>query len=381
MRSHIKLGRVFGIEIGIDYSWFIIAWLIVFSLAGLFKAGNSSWSPALVWGSALITAVLFFVSLLAHELAHSLVARAHGLPVKRITLFALGGVSVIEKEAPDAKTEFLIAIVGPVTSLVLGGAMVLLAWAAGGRLDATGQTPGVAILLWLGVTNIGLGVFNLLPGFPLDGGRVLRALVWWITGSMERATRIAARTGQVIAIIFIGYGIYRFFRGYGLGALWISFIGWFLLQAAGANYQEVELKHALAGMRAGDLMSRDCAEVPGPTSVQDFVDEFLLRTGGRCFFVTVQGRVAGMITSHEVRKLERNLWQVTPVQQIMMPLDKLHAVAPETEAMEALEVMAREDLNQLPVVSDHQVEGMLSRRNILEAIRSRREFSGLGRSS
>jgi CBS domain-containing protein len=191
---------------------------------------------------------------------------------------------------------------------------------------------------------------------------------------MERATMIAARAGQVMAVIFIGLGIYQFFRGAGLNGLWIAFIGWFLLQAASAQYQELELKNALVGVRASDLMSRDCAQVPGPTRVQDFVDEFLLRTGRRCFFVTVQDKIAGLITSHEVRALERSLWPLTPVQQIMKPMDKLHVVAPQTAAMEALEIMAREDLNQLPVVSDHHVEGMLSRGNILEALRSRREL-------
>jgi Zn-dependent protease/CBS domain-containing protein len=376
MGSHIKLGRVFGIEIGIHYSWFIIAWLITFSLAAHFRSVNRDWTSALVWSAAVLTAILFFLSLLAHELSHSLVARAHKLPVRRITLFALGGVSLIEKEAADAKAEFLIAIVGPITSVVIGAAMYWIAKGLGGSPDAGPQTPGVAILYWLGIVNLGLGVFNMLPGFPLDGGRVLRALAWWTTGSMERATRVAARTGQVMAVIFIAIGIYRFFGGAGLGGLWIAFIGWFLLQAAGANYQEVELKSALAGVRAGDLMSRDCAEIPGPTSVQDFVDEFLLRTGRRCFFVTVQGRIAGLITAHDVRPLDRSLWPVTPVQQIMKPLDKVHAIAPETAAMEALELMAREDLNQLPVISDHHVEGMLSRGNILEALRSRRELQG-----
>jgi Zn-dependent protease/CBS domain-containing protein len=375
MESHIKLGRVFGIEIGIHYSWFIIAWLITFSLAAQFRSVNRDWSPTLVWSAALVTAILFFLSLLAHELSHSLVARAHKLPVRRITLFALGGVSVIEKEATDAKTEFLVAIVGPITSVVIGGVLFGVFKALGGNPNAP-QTPVIAIVYWLGYINLGLGVFNMLPGFPLDGGRVLRALAWWTTGSVERATRVAARTGQVMAIIFIGIGIYRFFGGAGLGGLWIAFIGWFLLQAAGANYQEVELKSALAGVRAGDLMSRDCAEVPGPTSVQDFVDEFLLRTGRRCFFVTVQGRIAGLITPHDVRALDRSLWPVTPVQQIMKPLEKVRAVTPETAAMEALELMAREDLNQLPVISNHHVEGMLSRSNILEALRSRRELRG-----
>jgi Zn-dependent protease/CBS domain-containing protein len=375
MGSHIKLGRVFGIEIGIHYSWFIIAWLITFSLAAQFRSVNHAWSSNVVWSAAVLTAILFFLSLLAHELSHSLVARAHKLPVQRITLFALGGVSVIEKEAPDAKTEFLVAIVGPITSVVIGGALFGVFKALGGNSSGP-QTPGVAILYWLGYINLVLGAFNMLPGFPLDGGRVLRALAWWTTGNMERATRIAARAGQVMAIIFIGIGIYRFFGGAGLGGLWIAFIGWFLLQAAGANYQEVELKSALAGVRAGDLMSRDCAEVSGPISVQDFVDNFLLRTGRRCFFVTVQDRMAGLITPHEIRALDRKLWPVTPVQQIMKPLDKVRAVTPETAAMDALELMAREDLNQLPVISDHRVEGMLSRSNILEALRSRRELQG-----
>jgi Zn-dependent protease len=383
MRSHITLGRVFGIEIGLDYSWFIIAWLITFSLAQHFRSTNGEWSPNLIWGAAILTAVLFFLSLLAHELAHSLVARAHNVPVHQIRLFALGGVSVIEKEATTAKTEFLIAIVGPVTSVALGGIMLLLAEAASGKpiLPLAGAHPGprpqslgVAILFWLGITNLGLGVFNMLPAFPLDGGRILRALVWWITGKMDRATRVAARSGQLMAVFFIGIGIYQFFHGAGLGGLWIAFIGWFLLQAAGANFFEAEMKHALAGLNAGDLMSRDCTAVPGHISVQDFVDEFMLRTGRRCFYVTVQDRIAGLVTPHEVRSLERSLWPVTPLQQVMKRLDQVRAVAPETAAIDALEVMAREDLNQLPVVSGPGVVGMLSRANIMEALRSRREL-------
>lgn len=371
MRSHIKVGRVFGIEIGLHYSWFIIAWLIAFSLVAQFRNANRDWSPAVVWSSALVTAIPFFGCLLAHELAHSLVARAHHLPVRSITLFALGGVSLIEKEAPDAKTEFLIAIVGPLTSVVLGALMWWGAKAFGAKPGAAPATPGVAILYWLGTINLGLGIFNMLPGFPLDGGRVLRALAWWLTGSMERATKIAARTGQVMAVVFIAAGIYQFFRGAGWNGLWIAFIGWFLMQAASAQYHELELKHALVGMRASDLMSRDCIQVPGPTSVQDFVDEFLLQSGRRCFFVNVQGNIAGLITPHEVRALDRSLWAVTPVQQIMKPLDKLRVIAPDATATEALEMMAREDLNQLPVVSDHHVEGMLSRGHILEAIQLR----------
>lgn len=378
MRSHIKIGRVFGIEIGIHYSWFIIAFLIAFSLQEQFRATNRNWSPGLTWAVAVLTAVLFFVCLLAHELAHSLVARGYKLPVREITLFALGGVSVIEKEAPSARSEFLIAIVGPLTSVVLGLILLGVAGALGGH--GSTRTAGMAILFWLGEINIMLGVFNLIPGFPLDGGRVLRAIVWGITGRMERATVIASRVGQGMAVIFIALGIYWFFLGgtaHGVNGLWIAFIGWFLLQAASANYAEVELKHVLAGIHASDLMSRDCAQVPGYISVQEFVDNFVLRSSTRCFFVNVQDRIAGLVTPNEVRALDRDAWSNTPVQQIMKPLEKLHAIAPETGALEALEMMAREDLNQLPVVVDHHIQGLITRSNIMAALRSRRELGSL----
>jgi Zn-dependent protease/CBS domain-containing protein len=315
--------------------------------------------------------MLFFTSLLAHELSHSLMARARKLPVSRITLFALGGVSVIEKEPPNALTEFLVTIVGPLTSVVLG--LVLRGLAYWMRQDPE-ATPGLAILYWLGYINISLGIFNMLPGFPLDGGRVLRSVIWGATHNLERATRIASRVGQMIAILFILTGIYQFFRGAGLGGLWISFIGWFLLQSAGANYLEVKIKHALEDLSAGDLMSRDCATVDGSISVQDFVDHYLLRTGRRCFVVTSQDRISGLITGHEVRALDRSQWPITPVQGIMKPIDKVRAVSPETPAMQVLEMMAKDDLNQVPVTADQKLVGMLTRSEILEAVRSRLEL-------
>lgn len=375
MRSHITLGRIFGIEVGIHYSWFIIALLITFSLADHFRMVNKDWSPNVVWGASLLTALLFFLGLLAHELSHSLVARARKLPVSRITLFALGGVSVIEKESPDAKTEFLVAIVGPISSVVIGGIMIGIVSLLGGKPDAT---PGSAILYYLGWINISLGVFNMLPGFPLDGGRVLRSIIWGATHNMERATRAASRVGQGVAVLFILAGIYQFFRGAGIGGLWIAFIGWFLLQAAGANYLEVEVKHALAGLRAADLMSRECPLVEGAMSVQEFVDHFLLRTGRRCFLVTAMDRLAGLVTPHEVRTVDRELWPVTPVQQIMKPLGKVRSVRPETPVTEVLEMMAKEDLNQVPVVSERGIEGMLARGDILQALRSRMELRKAG---
>ena len=219
MRSQIKLGRIGGIEIGLHYSWFVIALLIAFSLAAHFRSINPVWSPVSIWAAALITCVLFFVTLLLHELAHSLVARSRGLTVRAITLFALGGVSQIESEAPDAKSEFWIAIVGPLTSFLIGVLCIGLAAALGWTPGREPRTPVPAVLVWLGYINVGLAAFNMIPGYPLDGGRVLRAIAWWITHSMERATRIAATSGQVVAFLITVYGIYRFFVGASFGGL------------------------------------------------------------------------------------------------------------------------------------------------------------------
>jgi len=200
MQAQIKLGRVAGILVGLHYSWFIIAALITLSLSGHFHTVAPGWSDAVVWSAAIITGLLFFVALLAHEMAHSLVAKAYGLKVRSITLFALGGVSQIESEASDAKSEFWIAIVGPLSSLVIGFALLLVARLSGWLPGTDPATPVMAVLLWLGYINIMLAAFNMVPGYPLDGGRVLRALIWWITHNADRATRLAAQVGQAVDV-------------------------------------------------------------------------------------------------------------------------------------------------------------------------------------
>jgi Zn-dependent protease len=254
LRSQIKLGRIFGIEIGLHYSWFLIALLIVFSLSSQFHTSNPQWGDGLILSLAVATAILFFVSLLVHELAHSIVASSNGLPVKEITLFALGGVSQIEKNPTSATLEFWMAFVGSLTSAAIGGICLLMARALGGA----SSNPWMAMLLWLGYINLTLAAFNLIPGYPLDGGRVLRAIIWWKTGDADRSTRAAAKTGQAVALAFIAFGIFQFFGGAGVGGLWIAFIGWFLLQAARETYVQVGLAHALEGVRVADVMTRDC---------------------------------------------------------------------------------------------------------------------------
>ena len=253
MRSNVKLGRIAGIEIGLHYSWFVIAALIVWSLGQRFHQFNQSWSMSEVWIAALLTAVLFFVSLLLHELAHSLVAQKRGLKVTAITLFALGGVSQIKDDATDAKTEFWVAIVGPLTSLVIGLGCLGIAVAVGWHRSIEPRTTVTSVLVWLGYINISLAAFNMIPAFPLDGGRVLRSIIWAATKNQNRSTRIAAVIGEVVAVLFIMYGIWRYFSGAGFGALWIAFIGWFLLEAAGASYAQARRKvTATPGMHVSD---------------------------------------------------------------------------------------------------------------------------------
>lgn len=370
MRSQIQLGSVFGIKIGLHYSWFIIALLIVFSLSSQFHASNPQWGDGVILAVAIATALLFFVSLVLHELAHSLVATSNQLPVKEITLFALGGVSQIEKNPTSAKIEFWMAFVGPLTSAVIGAiCMTLARW-----MGNPAANPGIAILLWLGYINLTLAAFNLVPGYPLDGGRVLRALIWWKTGDADRSTQIAATVGQVVAFGFIAVGIFQFFAGAGIGGLWIAFIGWFLLQAARESYVQVGLAHALQGVRVADVMTRDCPTVDGWLNLQNFVEHELLRSGRRCFIVVEKGEVAGLVTPHEIKQIERAKWPYMTLHDVMRPLEELHAVAPDAPLTSALESMRRYDLNQLPVISNSHLEGILSRAELLSYVQTHAEF-------
>lgn len=265
-------------------------------------------------------------------------------------------------------------IIGPITSFVIGVVLLALAYAGGWTWHAEAATPGLAILVWLGYINILLAVFNMIPGFPLDGGRVLRAIIWGITKSAERSTRIAARVGQLVGTGFIVYGIFEFFRGAGFNGLWLAFIGWFLLNAAGASYLQITTSKALRGVNVAQVMSRDCESVEGSIPLQDFVDHYLLRTGRRCFVVVDNGQTAGLITPAEVRQVPRDDWNVTSVRAAMKPLERIHAVSPDTPVMTAIEIMAREDVNQLPVVSNGHLEGIVTRAHVLEILQARSEL-------
>lgn len=368
MHSQIKLGRIFGIEIGLHYSWFVIAILIAFSLATHFHQIRPDWSQQAVWSAAVITAILFFAALLLHELAHSIVAKSRGLNVHAITLFALGGVSQIESEPSDAKSEFWIAIVGPLTSLIIGAIFIGITRLWSGATAAEAPTVTVAVLRWLGYINIALAAFNMIPGYPLDGGRILRSILWWISGSAQRATRWASQVGQAVGFLFILFGLYRFFVGANFGGLWLAFIGWFLLDAARSSYLQTGVIADLRNRKVQDLMERNCATVPGYLSLRDFVDEYLLHSAGRCFLVTQDGRAMGVITPNETRAVPRDEWPQTSVQSVMRPLNKLLAVPPDMPAVKAVELMSRENVQELPVIADGKLEGIFSRSQLFRFI-------------
>ena len=374
MRAHIKVGRIAGITVGLHYSWFIIALLIIFSLADHFHSVTPQWNTRVIWTSAIVTGLLFFAALLLHELAHSLVAKAYGLRVQAITLFALGGVSQIETDVPDAKTEFWMAIAGPITSAVIGMACLGTDWMIGWLPGKAPASPAVAVLLWLGYINLVLAGFNMIPGFPLDGGRVLRAVIWWITHNADLSMRLAAQAGEAVAFAFIVLGLMRFFVGASFGGLWTAFIGWFLLDASRTSYAQTELLSEMRDRRVGEVMERDCPTVDGKMSLDQFVDENLLPTGLRCFIVEEDDHVAGLITPNEVKGVERALWPSTRVDRVMRPLRELRIVAPDTPAIQALHIMSQEDVNQLPVVSNGRLEGIFSRAHVLRFLQIRAEL-------
>jgi len=381
MRNGLRIGRLFGITISVDWSWLLIFWLILWNLATGFAQVHPTWGAGLTWGLALVAALLFFASVLAHELAHSLVARAQDIPVRNITLFLFGGVSNLEQEPGSPRAEFLMAIVGPITSLVIGG-ICLLAAGAFRRLPAdaaanpatafTALDPLTTLLLWLGPINILLGIFNLVPGFPLDGGRVLRAILWGATGSFRTATRWAAGVGQVIAWLLIAGGIAMIFGVevpfFGVGVvsgLWLAFIGWFLSSAARQSVQQVVVHDLLAGVPAARLMHSNGPTVSPTISVGDLVQHYVLGTDERAFPVLDGEQLAGLVTLEDIRKVARAAWDTTTVRAIMTPADQLASVTPQDDAAAVLDTLMQRDVRQVPVIAAGHLVGMVRRRDIM----------------
>lgn len=370
MKAALRLGNLFGIDVTVDYSWFIVFGLVAWSLAGhVFPMGYPDWPRGLMWGLGLLTSLLFFASVLAHEFGHSLVSQRSGVPVRRITLFIFGGLAEITGEPRRPGDEFAMALAGPAVSLVLGLAFLALSRVAGPG------TPLEGLASWLGRINLTLAAFNLIPGFPLDGGRVLRALVWGATGSLARATRLAATSGQVVAYGFMAWGLFQGFGGNWVNGIWLIFIAWFLLGAAQTSVRQLTLQELLRGHTAREVMMADCPRVAPDLSIQQLVDDHLLASGRRCFPVVSDGAVVGIVTLADVKRVPRAQWEATPIRRAMTPLDQLKAVRPDESLYNVLERLAAADVNQLPVVENGRFLGIVARDNVLRVIQTKAELA------
>ena len=372
MRASLKLGRIAGIEVGVHYTWFFAFFLITWSLAsGLFLRQYPGWGPATYWITAAAASLLLFTSVLVHELAHSLFARARGLPAHSITLFIFGGVSNLGAEAERPRDEFVVAVVGPLASLLVAGVSWLLLWSAG----SLGQ-PVAATFRYLALINVMLAVFNLLPGFPLDGGRVLRSLLWAKTKSFSRATRIAARVGQVFGWLLIGVGLLLALSGSLLSGVWMALIGWFLSSAADASRRELTSRGRFRGVRVDQVMDPAMVTVPPDTVVRELVMDYFLRQGRRALPVSRDGVLEGIVSVTDARGVSQDRWDHVLVGDIMTR-DPLYVVGPDDDLSVALDLLAARRLNQLPVLQGNRVVGLLTRADVIHYLQFSQEF-GLG---
>ncbi len=370
-RHTIPIGRVFGISIDLDYSWFLVVGLLAWMLAvSYYPAQFRGWTPAEYWLMGMITAVMLFVSVLIHELGHSVVAKRFGLSVPRITLFVFGGVSEIAAEPPSAAAEFWIAVIGPVMSLILAAFFweiePLVAW----------SQPLFGLAAYLALLNLILAVFNLIPGFPLDGGRVFRAIVWRFTGKYRRATMIAAVVGRFMGFALIFVGVAEILSGNFIGGLWTAFIGWFLDGAAATQVRQEALYTVLGEHKVLDAMRRDFPGVSGDVTLQELVDKYLLPAGARYYVVRDLNGGAGLVTLADIRKVARADWPTTKASQVMVPLAKLSSTQPGAALWSAFEKMGRDGVNQLPVLEGNGIVGVLSREDILHYLRLLQDFHG-----
>jgi Zn-dependent protease len=370
MPGSFRIFRIAGIDINIHISWLIILVFLTFSLA-------TGWFPIMYPGSSavtyyllgLIASILLFVSVLLHELAHSFVARSRGLHVRNIVLFIFGGVSNIEQEPQTPGVEFSMAFVGPLVSLLIGAVCYGLLLLVRGTHSLI-----VPILTYLALMNVILGIFNLLPGFPLDGGRVLRSIIWKATGNFQTATNITTFVGQVFAYLIILWGIFLFFAGNAFNGLIIIFTGWFLLTSAQSARSQSALDTAFSGVTVNQIMNTNVMTVPANISLQKLVDEYFLPRGLRSAFVMQGDQLAGLITLSDVRHVPRDQWPQTPVGFAMIPLERLHTITPQQNVKDVLPLMTGQDVNQLAVVQDGQLVGVLTREGILRSLEIRRNL-------
>ena len=372
MRGNISVGTVLGIPLRLHYTWFIIFAWVTLSLV-LNPWVEPPYPPLeqrIVLG--VLTSLLFFASIVIHELAHSILAIRNNIPVREITLFVFGGVSQITREATHPRAELSIAVIGPLTSLALAGIFYGLHF----LLAGIQQDLAAILMLWLAWINVVLALFNLIPGFPLDGGRVFRALMWRRTGDYQKATHIASNVGQGIAYALMagGFALIVFARDWWFTGLWFVIIGWFLRNAARASYQQVLLRDALVGVTARQLAGHDCSLIPPDLNLMELVQQYVLPTGQSCFPVGWGAGLEGMVTVEQIRKVPRSRWHITSVQDVMTPASKLKVAQADQDILSVLQEMSGENTDHIPVMEAGEVIGVIDREDIARVVRTRAGF-------
>jgi len=373
-RPGLKIATIAGIPIYVHPTWLVIFGLITWSLVEQYTAERPGWSAEQHWGMGIATSFFFFASVLFHEMAHSLVAQRYKIRVVSITLFIFGGVARIEREPSKAIQEFNIAVAGPIASFFLCGLFYAIV------LFRPEQTMTGSVALTISETNLALGLFNLLPGFPLDGGRIFRAIVWGITKNFSKATRVAGTSGKIVAYATILFGVWIAFHGSFRSGIWIAFIGWFILNAAQESVAQIEVRETLSGLRAHDVMSHDVPTFPGGNTLEDYAAE-VLRTGRRFHLVLNDDRLTGMMNVQALNGVPREEWSGTSVQGVMVPRENILWARPDEPLLGLLERLLASDVNQMPVLSDGedgdgnmQIVGMVTRDSILRVIQTRSEL-------
>ena len=346
MGGSLRLGRVLGIPLGVSYSWFLVLALVILVLDSHLGTRYPFWGDAQRWATATVVALLFFACIVAHEMAHSLVAVGRGIPVKGITLFIFGGVSQISREANSPRVELSIAIVGPLLSLLLGAIFLGAAF-----VTQNANTTLHAGALILAYANFGLGIFNLVPGFPLDGGRVLRAGVWKLTGDPWKATRVAVTAGRLAGLLLILGGLALTASSGTIWPLWLSLVGWFLLQTASSSLRQARAHERLRNLRAHDVVESDLATVPESMRLSELMESEVLPKGHLYCLVSRDGEECGLLPLLRLRKIRGSRWDEVTVGELMLPLEGLARVGPSTEALDVLEILNEKGPN--PVLVDH----------------------------
>ena len=359
----IPLFKLAGFQVGLDWSWFILAVLISWTLAsGVFPFYYPGLAPAAYWSMGVIAALGLFASIVLHELGHALVARRYGLPIRRITLFIFGGVAEMEAEPERPAVEFWVAIAGPIVSFLVGLGCWLLLQVAGG---AGAGVPVVGVLAYLATINVLLAVFNLVPAFPLDGGRILRAILWYWKGSLRWATRISSSIGGGFGILLIVLGVYRVLIGDFVGGMWWFLIGLFVRFAAQMSYQQVLMREALRGVPARRIMTADPITAPSGITIARLIDDYVYRHHRSMFPVADNGRLVGCVSMHEIKRLPRERWLSTTVSEIMQPCSEATAIGPEMDAMEVLRLMSRSGNSRLLVTEGDRLVGIVTLRDVM----------------